>query len=133
MKIYTNHLWCGCFYTPLPQKNIKNVIFSCFFRFFAYGLIHIFILFAQNIYHKKNIKNILKKKHKKMGKKVFKILFYFLKMDKNKCPNLFLKKKFQKTRIFCFFSFIEHFTKNYHFIPKIRNSYFENKKVIFRG
>ena len=58
-----------------------------------------------------------------MEKKVFKILFYFLKMDKNKCPNLFLKKKFKKRGYFAF-SFIEHFTKNYHFIPKNCNSYF---------
>ena len=43
------------------------------------------------------------KKTQKMGKKVFNTLFYFLKMDKNKCPKLFLKKKFQKTGIFCFF------------------------------
>jgi hypothetical protein len=51
-------------------------------------------------------------------------------MDKNKCPKLFLKKKFQKMGSLLF-SFIDN--KNYHFIPKNRNSCFENQKVIFRG
>ena len=49
-----------------------------------------------------------KKNTKKTGKNVFKILFYFSKMDKNKCPKLFLKKKFQKTGIFYFFHSYVH-------------------------
>jgi hypothetical protein len=53
-------------------------------------------------------KNVFEKKHKKTGKNLFNTLFYFSKMDKNKCPKLFLKKKFQKTGIFYFFSLI-HF------------------------
>jgi hypothetical protein len=53
-------------------------------------------------------KNVFEKKHKKTGKNIFKILFYFSKMDKNKCPKLFLKKKFQKTEELYLFLFIEN-------------------------
>jgi hypothetical protein len=118
----------GVFTPPPFPKKIKNVIFSCFFRFFAYGLIHIFTIFAHIIYHKKNIKTSSKKNTKKNGKKVFKILFYFLKMDKNKCPKFFLKKKFQKTGIFCFFSLI---TKNTILSPKIAILVLKTKKSFF--
>ena len=131
MKIYTYHLWFGCFYTPLPQKNIKNVIFSWFFRFFAYGLIRIFTLFTQIIYHKKIRKSIPEKNTKKWKKKVFKILFYFSKMDKNKFPNLFLKKKFQKTRIFCFF--LSLITKIIILSPKNAILVLKTKKLFFGG
>ncbi len=65
--------------------------------------------------HKKNVL----KKHKKMRKNVFNTLFYFSKMDKNKCPKLFLKKKFQKTGIFCFFWLIYYFIKIIKTSPKI--------------
>jgi hypothetical protein len=41
-----------------------------------------------------------------MEKKVFKILFYFLKMDKNKCPKIFLKKSFKKRGSFAFFTIL---------------------------
>jgi hypothetical protein len=43
------------------------------------------------------------KKTQKKGIFFFNTLFYFSKMDKNKCPKKFLRKKFQKTRIFTFF------------------------------
>ena len=43
------------------------------------------------------------KKSVKIGIFFFNTLFYFLKMDKNKCPKIFLKKKFQKMGIFTFF------------------------------
>ena len=73
-----------------------------------------------------------KKNTKKTGKNVFKILFYFSKMDKNKCPKLFLKKKFQKTGIFYFFLFA-CFDKNYQNIPENHNSCFKTSQIyIFR-
>jgi len=91
-------------------KKLKKMHFSKkfpdffpIFSIFSYGLNHIFVFFGLTCYHKKMRKKGLQKKHKKMGKNVFKILFYFSKMDKNKCPKKFLKKKFQKTGIFCFF------------------------------
>jgi hypothetical protein len=49
-----------------------------------------------------------------MWEKVFKILFYFLKMDKNKCPKMFLKKKFKKRGSLPFFIHV--------FIKKIKSS-----------
>jgi hypothetical protein len=70
------------------------------------------------------------KKKQKNGKKVFKILFYFLKMDKNKCPKLFFKKKFQKMRIFCFF--VErYYIKNTILSPKIAIIVLKTKKSFF--
>ena len=53
------------------------------------------------------LKKVFKKNTKKNGKFFFNTLFYFSKMDKNKCPKKFLKKKFQKTGdllLFLFFS-----------------------------
>ena len=93
----------GVFTPPPHNKKYKNVIFSCFFHFFSYGLNNTFTFLIITICHNKTEKNVLKKKHKKMGKNVFKILFYFSKMDKNKCPKFFLKKKFQKTENLYFF------------------------------
>ena len=76
------------------------------------------------------MKSSPEKKHKKMEKKVFKILFYFSKMDKNKCPKIVLKKKFQKTRIFCFF--VErYYIKNTILSPKIAILVLKTKKSFF--
>ncbi len=78
--------------------------------FFAYGLIHTFIFFPSIIYHNKNYKKYLQKKHKKMWEKVFKILFYFLKMDKNNCPKMFLH--------ICTFKMPIIYTRSYFFLHK---------------
>jgi hypothetical protein len=48
------------------------------------------------------------KKTQKNGKNLFNTLFYFSKMDKNKCPKLFLKKKFQKTEDLYLFLIFSH-------------------------
>ena len=64
-----------------------------------------------------------------MGKKVFKILFYFLKMDKNKCPKMFLKKKFQKNEdLLLFLSLI---TKIIILSPKFAILVLKTKKSFF--
>jgi hypothetical protein len=70
-------------------------------------------------------------KHKKMRKNVFNTLFYFSKMDKNKCPKLFLKKKFQKTGIFCFFWLIYYFIKIIKTSPKITILVLQPSKISF--
>ncbi len=90
---------------PLKKSTFFPIFpdFSRFFSIFAYGLNLTFAFFALTSYHNKMRKKCHQKNTKKMRKKVFNTLFYFSKMDKNKCPKFFLKKKFQKTKIFCFF------------------------------
>jgi hypothetical protein len=121
----------------VPKKFKKKYIspkkshFSWFFHFFPYGLGSKFTIFAITIYHKKMWKKVVKKNTKKNGIFFFKTLFYFSKMDKNNCPKKFLKKKFQKTGIFCFFFSFIVFIKIIKTSPKIailvlnpRNSHF---------
>lgn len=51
------------------------------------------------------MKKCRQKKTQNKGIFFFNTLFYFSKMDKNKCPKLFLKKKFQKTEELYFLLF----------------------------
>ena len=102
----TNYAVDAFTHPPLKKSTFSPIFpdFSNFLLMVSFAYLHFLILLVTI----RKCEKMSSKKNTKKGIFFFNTLFYFLKMDKNKCPKTFLKKKFQKTEELYLFLFIEN-------------------------